>query len=128
MNFSAEQKCLILPFATFAFTACLTMRTAVAADAVLDVGDPFLAMLGNNPGLLMLMAPVAGVLLVIAAQVAGRAGGVVIAVQQEIAAVVECRGLPARWLVACRTCRLAAMQVILRSRVTRLAIRARSSL
>lgn len=105
------------------------MRAAVAADAVLNVGDPFLAMLGDYSCLLMLMASVAGVLLVIAAQVAGRAGGVVIAVEQEIAAVVECRGFPVRRLMTRRTCqRLAAMQIIARSHVTRLAVSARVGL
>lgn len=66
------------------------MRAAVATDTVFDIGYPFLAMLGNDPGLLMLMASVAGVLPVIAIQVTGRAGCVVIAVEQKIAAVVEC--------------------------------------
>ncbi len=105
------------------------MCTAVTTDAVLDVGDSFLAMLGDDPGLLVLMAAIAGVLLVVAAQVTGRAGGVVIAVEQEISAVVEGSRFPVRRLVACCTCQLrTAVQVILRSRVTRLAIRARINL
>lgn len=97
----------------------------MAANAIVDVANTFLAVLGDYPVLLMLMASVAGVLLVIAGQVAGRAGGIVIAIEQKIATVVECCRFPVRWLVACRTCRLAAMQVILRSRVTRLATAAR---
>src|SRR3546814_14140242 len=73
----------------------------------------------------MLMASVAGVLPVIAIQVTGRAGCIVIAVEQEITTVVECCRLPVRWLVTRRTGQgLAAMQVIARSHVTGLAVRA----
>ncbi len=101
----------------------------MAANAIVDVANTFLAVLGDYPGLLMLVASVAGVLLVIAAQVAGHAGGVVMAVELEIAIVIECRRFPVRWLVACRTCQLrTAVQIIARSRVTRLAVRARISL
>src|SRR3546814_18866963 len=74
----------------------------------------------------MLMASVAGVLLVIVIQVTGRAGCIVIAVEQEITAVVECCRLPVPWLVTRRTGQgLAAMPVIARSHVTGLAVRAR---
>lgn len=105
------------------------MRATVTADAVLNVGDPFLAVLGDDLGLLVLVASIAGVLLVIAGQVAGRARGVMISVEQEIAAVVECCRFPVRRLVTCRACqRLAAMQIIARSRVTRLAVGARVGL
>src|SRR3546814_12053661 len=75
---------------------CLAMRAAVATDTVLDVGYPFLAVLGDDFCRLMLMASVAGVLPVIAIQVTGRAGCIVIAVEQEITTVVECCRLPVR--------------------------------
>src|SRR3546814_14932327 len=102
------------------------MRAAVATDTVFDVGYPFLAVLGDDFCRLMLMASVAGVLLVIVIQVTGRAGCIVIAVEQEITAVVECCRLPVPWLVTRRTGQgLAAMQVIARSHVTGLAVRAR---
>src|SRR3546814_16218520 len=65
-------------------------------------------------------------LLVIVIQVTGRAGCIVIAVEQEITAVCECCRLPVPWLVTRRTGQgLAAMQVIARSHVTGLAVRAR---
>ena len=102
------------------------MCVAVAAGTIPNVGDPFLAVLGDDPGLPMLVASVAGVLLVNAAQVASCAGSVVIAVEQEIAAMIESRGIPARRLMTRRTCqRLAAMQIIARSHVTRVAVSAR---
>src|SRR3546814_17993980 len=89
------------------------MRAAVATDTVFDVGYPFLAVLGDDFCRLMLMASVAGVLLVIVIQVTGRAGCIVIAVEQEITAVVECCRLPVPWLVTRRTGQgLAAMKVI----------------
>src|SRR3546814_15295527 len=95
------------------------MRAAVATDTVFDVGYPFLAVLGDDFCRLMLMASVAGVLLVIVIQVTGRAGCIVIAVEQEITAVVECCRLTVPWLVTRRTGQgLAAMQVIARSHVT----------
>jgi len=60
----------------------LAACAAVATDAVLNVDDPFFAVLGNDFSLLVLVATIAGVLLISAAQVAGRACGVVIAVKQ----------------------------------------------
>jgi len=94
------------------------MRAAMAADAVADAGDSFLAVFSNGPGLQMLMASIAGVLLVITTQMACRPDGIVIAVEQEIAAVVECRRLPVRRLVTGRADkRLATMQIITRSRM-----------
>src|SRR3546814_11052762 len=56
-----------LVFAPFALVLarCLAMRAAVATDTVFDVGYPFLAVLGDDFCRLMLMASVAGVLLVI---------------------------------------------------------------
>lgn len=102
------------------------MCAAVTADAVLDVSDTFLAVFGNDPGLLMLMATKAGVLLVIASQMACCAGGVVIIIEQEIAAVIKRRRFPVRRLVTARASqRLAAMQIILRRRVAGLASGAR---
>src|SRR3546814_18024331 len=55
-----------LVFAPFALVLarCLAMRAAVATDTVFDVGYPFLAVLGDDFCRLMLMASVAGVLLV----------------------------------------------------------------
>src|SRR3546814_20742038 len=82
--------------------------------------------LGDDFCRLMLMASVAGVLLVIVIQVTGRAGCIVIAVEQEITAVVECCRLPVHWLVTRRTGQgLAAMPVIARGHVTGLAVRER---
>ena len=106
-----------------AFTSRLIMCAAMAADAVLDVGDTFLAVFGNDPGLLMLMATIAGILLVIAPQMTCCAGSIVIAIEQEVAAVVECRGFPVRRLVACRAGQcLTSVQIIMRSSMTRLAV------
>lgn len=114
---------LVFPATAFALASCLAMRAAVAADTVLNVGDPFLAVFCDDSGLLMLMASVAGVLLVVAAQMAGRAGSVVIAVEQEKAAMVERCWFPVLRLVTRCTCeRLTTMQIIARSHVTRLAV------
>lgn len=118
---------LFFPFTAFALASCLTMRASVAADTVLNIGDPFLAVFGDNSGLLMLMASIAGVLLVVASKVAGRAGRIVIAVEQEIPAMVERCWFPVRRLVTRCTCqRLATMQIIARSHVARLAVGARN--
>src|SRR3546814_16293956 len=97
---------------------CLAMRAAVATDTVLDVGYPFLAVLGDDFCRLMLLASVAGVLPVIAIQVTGRAGCIVIAVEQEITTVVECFLLPVRCRVTRRTAQgVAAILFIERSHV-----------
>src|SRR3546814_5461803 len=122
---SGDRPLVFAPFA-LVLARCLAMRAAVATDTVFDVGYPFLAVLGDDFCRLMLMASVAGVLLVIVIQVTGRAGCIVIAVEQEITAVVECCRLPVPWLVTRSTGKgLAAMQVIARSHVTGLAVRAR---
>ena len=76
------------------------LRAAVAADAVVDVGNPLLAMLGNDLGGLMFMAAITGVTLVITARMAGRTGSVMMAVEKEEASMVECRRLPVWRLVA----------------------------
>jgi hypothetical protein len=76
------------------------LRAAVAADAVVDVGNPLLAMLGNDLGGLMFMAAITGVTLVITARMAGRTGSVMMAVEKEEASMIECRRLPVGRLVA----------------------------
>lgn len=95
------------------------MRATVTTHAVLDVGDPLFAVLGNNPGLLMLMAAIAGILLVIATKMASRARCIVIAVQHKVAVVIEGCRLPVCRLMTCRAGqRLAAVKIISRRHMT----------
>lgn len=98
---SCEEPLLILLLfaSASALPFALTMGIAMTARTILDVGDPFLAVLGNDVRHLMLMAAIAGVAFVIAAKVAGRAARVVMAVEREEAAMIECGGLPASSLV-----------------------------
>lgn len=76
------------------------MGTAVAPHAVVDAGNPFFPVLGNDVRLLMFVTAIASVALVIAALMAGRACRIVVTVKNEEPAVIECRGLPRRRLVA----------------------------
>ncbi len=66
----------------------------VAADAVLVIADALLQVLLGDLAPAVLMAAVAGVLLVILAGVAGGAFDVVVAVENEIAGMVEGGRLP----------------------------------
>ena len=75
------------------------MGILVAADTVFDAGNPFFPVFGNDVRLLMLVAAKAGVAPVIASQVAGRAGRVVISVKYEETAVIERCGPPGTRLV-----------------------------
>ena len=74
----------------------------MAVCAILYVCDAFVAVLGNDARLLVLMTAITGVALVIAAKVTGRAGRVVFSVKLEKAAVIERRWLPARRLMTGR--------------------------
>jgi hypothetical protein len=86
---------------------------AVAADTVVEIGDPLLAMLGNDPGWLVGVAAVAAIGLEAAGGVAGGAGGLVVAFQQEIAVMGKGCGLPLCGLVTGGTgCDLTPMQAV----------------
>jgi len=91
---------LVLPAFTFAFTDAFILRAAVTAHAILDVGDPFFAVFCDDVGLLMLVATVTAIALIVAAKVAGCAGGIVMLIKHEKAIVIKRRRFPRRCLVA----------------------------
>ena len=91
-------------------------------NAVLDVGDTFLSVLGNDLCRLVLMASIAGIALVIAAWMACRTTGVVLTIEAEIAVMDEAGRFPVRRLVAgAAGLVLSAMQIVVRGRVAGLA-------
>lgn len=94
----------------------------MAAHAIIDPGNPFFPMFGNDVRLLMLVAAEARVLLVVTAHVTCRAGLVVISIQGEEVAVIECRWFPSGRLVAgCANRRSSLVQLVLWRRVASLA-------
>ena len=95
-----KRQVLVLSAFTSAFPAAFNLSSAVTAHAILDVGDPFLAVFGDDIGLLMLVATVTAIPFVIAAKVAGCAGGIVMLIKHEKAIVIKRRRFPRRCLVA----------------------------
>lgn len=94
----------------------------MAAHAVIDPGNPFFPMFGNDVRLLMLVAAEACILLVVTAHVTCLAGLVVISIQDEEATVIECRWFPSRRLVAGCADRLSSLvQLVQRRPVASLA-------
>ena len=98
----------------------------MAAHAIVDAGNAVFAMLGNDPGLAVFVTAIAGIALVIPADVAGGAGRVVISIKRKVPAVIESGGLPGTGQMAGGTGRsLPCVQVVTRRQVTGLAFRAR---
>jgi len=71
----------------------------VAARTLLNVDHAFFTVCGNDFGLLMLMATVAGVALIKTVQVACSASSIVIFIKREEAVVIKRCRLPSRRLV-----------------------------
>lgn len=114
----------VAAFPPFAF-AGLSMGTAVTANAIVEIANALFLMLGPDARGRMLMTAVAGVALVILSGVAGHTGHAVIAVQKEIAVVIEGCRLPARGLMTLRTRQIEAlMQRVLRRPMASLALAA----
>ena len=98
---------------------------AMAGHAVLEVCNAFLQVLGPDLVLAMFVTAVAGELLEISTDVAGRARRVVIAVEFEEFGVIECGRCPGVGFVALRAVGgEVAVEIILRPGVTALAARA----
>ena len=76
------------------------MGTAVALHTVFEILDAFLDVLTGHIRQRVLVAAVAGVLLVVVVDMTGRARCIVVAIEQEQLRMVEYRGLPAILLVA----------------------------
>ena len=112
------------PPATLAAFASISLGTAVTADTVGDVGHPFLAVFGKDLCRLMFVATVAGVAPVVAAEVAGCTGSVVVAIEHKIPVVGESCWFPASGLVTRPAWQvLPAMQFVSRRCVAGLAPR-----
>lgn len=69
----------------FGLLAC----AAVTLDAIAEISNAFLNMLGSHPVWLMLVAPVAGVVAEVVAGVAGRTIRIVVAIEQKELVVVK---------------------------------------
>ena len=94
---------LALATLSVTFTFLFAAGTAVAAHAIVEVGDTLLLVLGLHIGRRVLVATVAGVLLVVVDGVAGHASRVVVLVQREVLVVVKGGRLLGMRLVALRT-------------------------
>lgn len=101
----------------------------MAAGAIVNVGDAFFTVFGDDLGWLVFVAAEASVALVVAVWMAGCTADVVRAVQFEIAIMDEGGGFPERRLMARAAGKvLAAMQIICRGLVTGLTLGTRFGL
>jgi len=73
---------------------------AVALHAVLEILDAFLDVLASYIRQGVLVAAVAGVVLVVVVDVTGRARCIVVAIEQKTLCMIECRGFPTFLLMA----------------------------
>jgi hypothetical protein len=95
----------------------------MTANTVLQIGNAFCAMQGDDLRRLVRMAPITGAAHIIAANVAGRAGRLVMAIKLEIAVMIKIRRLPTRRAVTHGAGQVfAIVQAVARGRVARLAI------
>lgn len=121
----AKSRSIIISGTPFGVFSRFAIGAAMAACAIGDVGNPFLAMLSQNARRLMLVAAITRVLPIGTALMAGGAGDIVMSIECKEFAMVKRRWPPRVSLMASDAGILPAlMQRIARCLMTRLAVAA----